>query len=173
MLLFLAFLEDIALAKSWSMTGAFPQPALMGSCLTVSHTCLPCLSSRHVSLCVPCVIEGSEDAVWLWTSFTSIEVTDGWILHWVVWILWARRGKNETNMKVCWQANGNLNCNQQTVLVGDCNTNYLLIYLWTGCELEKIQLFIQTEIMFCVARQVMQSAYCALARWLNNKNECT
>ena len=34
---------QIALAKSWSARGASYQPAFMGSCLTISHTCLPCL----------------------------------------------------------------------------------------------------------------------------------
>ena len=60
---FLAFFQKIALARSWSMTRAFPLPALMGSCLTMSHTCLPCLSKRHVSPYVLGVIERSEDAV--------------------------------------------------------------------------------------------------------------
>ena len=27
----------VALAKSWSVRGASPQPASMGSCLTISH----------------------------------------------------------------------------------------------------------------------------------------
>ena len=37
---------QIALAKSLSKRGASQQPALMGSCLTNSHTSLPCLRSR-------------------------------------------------------------------------------------------------------------------------------
>ena len=37
---------QIALAKSLSKRGASQQPALMGSCLTISHTSLPCLHSR-------------------------------------------------------------------------------------------------------------------------------
>ena len=60
---FLAYFEKIALARSWSVTRAFPLPALMGSCFTMSHTCLPCLSKRHVSPYVLGVIEESEDAV--------------------------------------------------------------------------------------------------------------
>ena len=46
------FTVQIAPAKFWSVRGASHQPALMGSCLTISHTCLPCLPSRWVySLC--------------------------------------------------------------------------------------------------------------------------
>ena len=33
----------IASTKSQIVRGASNQPALMGSCLTISHTCLPCL----------------------------------------------------------------------------------------------------------------------------------
>ena len=82
----------------------------MGDCLTMSHTCLPCLFSRQVSPPVPGVIEGSEDATWVWTFFNSIEVTDGWNLNLVVWILWPKREKSETNMNVR-QTNGDLDCN--------------------------------------------------------------
>ena len=53
----------IALAKPQIARVAAHQPAFMGSCLTIRHTCLPCLPSRWVSPCVPGVIEGSEDAV--------------------------------------------------------------------------------------------------------------
>ena len=35
----------IASTKSQIVRGAPNQPALMGSCLTISHTCLPCLPS--------------------------------------------------------------------------------------------------------------------------------
>ena len=35
----------IAPAKSWSVRGVFHQPAFMGSCLTINHTCLYCLPS--------------------------------------------------------------------------------------------------------------------------------
>ena len=35
-----------ATAKSWSTREAPHQPALMGSCLSTSHTCLSCPSSR-------------------------------------------------------------------------------------------------------------------------------
>ena len=34
----------------------------MSSCLTISHTCLPCLACGRVRACVPGVIEGSRDA---------------------------------------------------------------------------------------------------------------
>ena len=43
---------QIVLAKSWSTRGASDQPAFMDNCLTISHTCLPCLPSRWVSPCV-------------------------------------------------------------------------------------------------------------------------
>ena len=49
--------------SSSAMRGASHQSAFI-SCLTISHTCLPCLGSRQVSLCVAVVIEGSEDAAW-------------------------------------------------------------------------------------------------------------
>ena len=58
----LVIFKKIALARSWRVRGAFIQPGFMGSCLTISHTCLPCLPSRQVSPCVPGVIEGSEGA---------------------------------------------------------------------------------------------------------------
>ena len=46
------FTVQIALAKFWSARGAPHETALMGSWLTISHTCLPCLRSRGVySLC--------------------------------------------------------------------------------------------------------------------------
>ena len=35
----------IASAKFWSARGASHQPAFMNSCLTIRHTCLPCLPS--------------------------------------------------------------------------------------------------------------------------------
>ena len=35
----------IASAKSQNMRTAYHQPAFMTSCLTISYTCLPCLSS--------------------------------------------------------------------------------------------------------------------------------
>ena len=37
---------QITLAKSSSTRGASHQPAVMGSCLTISHTCFTCLHSR-------------------------------------------------------------------------------------------------------------------------------
>ena len=48
--------------KSWSARGGSHQPAFMSSCLTISHTCMPCLPSERVRPCVPGVIEGIEDA---------------------------------------------------------------------------------------------------------------
>ena len=40
----------IALPKPWSRRGTSCQPAFMSGCLTIGHTCLPCLSSRWVSI---------------------------------------------------------------------------------------------------------------------------
>ena len=65
MSLFLAIFKKIALARSQSVREVFIQAGFMDGCLTISHTCLPCLTSRHVSLCVSGVIEGSKDAVWV------------------------------------------------------------------------------------------------------------
>ena len=56
------------LAKPQSARGAFQSPAVMGSCLTISHTCLPCLPSRWVISCVSGAIEGSEDTAFIWTK---------------------------------------------------------------------------------------------------------
>ena len=42
----------IATAKSWNARGTYHQPNFMGSCLTISHTCLPCPLSWQVSPCV-------------------------------------------------------------------------------------------------------------------------
>ena len=39
----------IASAKFRSARGASHQPVFMGSCLAISHTCLPCLPSGRVS----------------------------------------------------------------------------------------------------------------------------
>ena len=41
---------QIASIKSQRMRGVSHQPPFVGSCPTFSHTCLPCLSSRWVSL---------------------------------------------------------------------------------------------------------------------------
>ena len=38
-----SIIMGIALAKSRTLRGVSQQPAFMGSCLTVSHTCLPLL----------------------------------------------------------------------------------------------------------------------------------
>ena len=45
----------IALAKFRSARRASHQPVFMSSCLTISHACLPDLTSAWVSPCVPCV----------------------------------------------------------------------------------------------------------------------
>ena len=45
----------IALAKSWSAKGASQHSVFMGSCLAISHMCLPCLPGGRVSpTCVLC-----------------------------------------------------------------------------------------------------------------------
>ena len=46
----LSGVRQIASSKSQSMRGASHQPVYMGSCLTITHTYLPCLPSRWVSL---------------------------------------------------------------------------------------------------------------------------
>ena len=57
----------IALAKFRSARGASHQPVLMGSCLTISHTCLSCLPSRWVkSLC--------STAPYDWTGGGSVDL---------------------------------------------------------------------------------------------------
>ena len=43
----------IASAKSRSVRGGSHQTPFMSSCLTISHTCLPCLPSGRVSPSVP------------------------------------------------------------------------------------------------------------------------
>ena len=43
-------------AKSRSVKGASHMPAFMGSCLTISHMCLPCLPGGEWAS--PCVIYG-------------------------------------------------------------------------------------------------------------------
>ena len=43
-------------AKSRSVRGASHRPAFMSSCLTISHTRLPCLPSGRVSASVPGVV---------------------------------------------------------------------------------------------------------------------
>ena len=44
----------MASAKSWRVRRASHQLVLVGSCLTISHTCLPCLPSGGVNPCVIC-----------------------------------------------------------------------------------------------------------------------
>ena len=39
----------IASDNFWNASGASHQPAFIGSCLTISHICLPCLPSRKVA----------------------------------------------------------------------------------------------------------------------------
>ena len=52
----------IVSAKSRSVREASQQLAFMGSSLTISHTCFPCLPSGRVCSCVLTGIEGSGDA---------------------------------------------------------------------------------------------------------------
>ena len=67
----------IASAKSQSARGA-SQPALMGSCLTIGHTCLPHLTSRWVeSLCSMIPYD--------WTDGGSV---DFFFFHGMVLLLW-------------------------------------------------------------------------------------
>ena len=40
----------IASAKLWSARGASHQPTFMSNCLTISHTCVPCLPSGRTLL---------------------------------------------------------------------------------------------------------------------------
>ena len=52
----------ISSAKSRSARGAYHRPAVMGSCLTICHKCLPYLPSGKVSPCVPDVFTRRKDA---------------------------------------------------------------------------------------------------------------
>ena len=63
----------IASAKSWGVRGASHLPAFMGSCLTISHTCLLCLPSERVIACVLSVIKGIGDAG------GAVNVRCGWV----------------------------------------------------------------------------------------------
>ena len=70
----------IASAKSQSTRGASHQPVFIGSCLTISHTCLLFLPSRRVSPCVLCPLTirlmhngGSVDALFAWYDYSSVE----------------------------------------------------------------------------------------------------
>ena len=50
----------VASVKSRSVRGASHQPVFMGSCLAISHTCLPCLPSGRISpTCVLCPLSTS------------------------------------------------------------------------------------------------------------------
>ena len=65
----------IASAKSRSARGASHQPAVMVSCLTISHACLPCLPSGRVSYCVPGFTEVGSchySRKWVWSSRTKL-----------------------------------------------------------------------------------------------------
>ena len=55
----------IASAESRSVRGASHQPIFMGDCLTVCHTCLPCLPREWISFCVSGTVEVSVDAEWM------------------------------------------------------------------------------------------------------------
>ena len=56
----------------------------MGSCLTISHTCLPYPPSGRVSTCVPSVIKGSRDAL------GAVNVRCVWVVS--VWNLYLQNG---------------------------------------------------------------------------------
>ena len=61
----------ITLAKSKSARGPSHQSAVMVSCLTISHTCLPYLPSGRVSHCVPGFTEVGSccySRKWVWSS---------------------------------------------------------------------------------------------------------
>ena len=57
----------IASAKSQSARGTSHQPASMNSCLTISHTCLPCLPSGETLL--------------FWSDLFVV----GWVVSWERW----------------------------------------------------------------------------------------
>ena len=64
-----------ALAKSQGKRGASYKSALLVSCLTISHTCLPCLPSGMVSHCVPGFTEVRSccySRKWVWTFCTIL-----------------------------------------------------------------------------------------------------
>ena len=65
----------IASAKLRSVRGASHQPAVMVSCLTISHTSWPCLPSGRVSYCVPGFTEVRSccySRKWVWKSRTKL-----------------------------------------------------------------------------------------------------
>ena len=65
----------IALAKSQSARGPSHQPAVMVSCLTISHTCLPCLPCGKVSHYVPGFTEVGScyySRKWVWSLRTKL-----------------------------------------------------------------------------------------------------
>ena len=74
----MANIMQIASAKSRSMRGASHQPGFIGSCLTISHMCLPCLpGGGWVSPCV------------LWPLVTGLMVVLLTSFLWWVWFyLW-------------------------------------------------------------------------------------
>ena len=64
----------ITAAKSRSARGAYPQPAVMVSCLTI-HACLPCLPSGRVIHCVSGFTEVGSwcySRKWVWSSRTKL-----------------------------------------------------------------------------------------------------
>ena len=71
-----AFLKEVMLiasAKSRRVRKASHQPAFVSSCLTISHTFLPCLPTGRVYPCVSGVIEGNENAG------VFVDVRSGWV----------------------------------------------------------------------------------------------
>ena len=77
----------IALAKSKNTRGASHQPAFMRSCLTISHTMLPCLPIGRIYSCVPGFIEVGtfSSTCGVWVGLQCIEfVTADWCYKEVV-----------------------------------------------------------------------------------------
>ena len=54
-----------AMAKSWNAWVLSSHPAFMGNYLTTSQYCHPYLPSRWVHNCVPSIIKGNADALWM------------------------------------------------------------------------------------------------------------
>ena len=67
----------IASAKSRSVRGASHQPASMSGCLTISHTCLPCLSSERTLLSLGGKWAGKGGRVMSWEGRKGVWVEWG------------------------------------------------------------------------------------------------
>ena len=111
----MALFKEIASAKFHSVRRAFHQPVFMGSCLIISHIVCPVYLEDKLFLVFLVLLEEVTTLRWC-KPFTSIEVTDGWDLSRVVWILQSRKSKSERNMELCWQTNWDFDYwNQQNV----------------------------------------------------------